>query len=429
MAVDKKKVTSGDIAFKKLEALWKRVLQFVQDWKTAQLIDDKVAIYTSMMNILNKAVKLFFKQNVNTFTNKLYFDIIRQVIRETKADYQAQKAKIMAECEGEGKYKYQINKLNDLIKDVEELAKKMSKSPKGDSKLIVEKLQAIQKNKALRGKSIKEVDLLPAFDTMRKNALRAKHVEAIYSSIIKPIIDYLIKEGAVDETKANTIQKILLDSAKHGYIKDDKVEMSAKVKVWYWPKEAVLNDANKFGYKGNVWLVYTEAIEYAKKSSEDSKDTKKVNEVHFNSSAEYVEAFRNAITNFKQSQWKDTGTAKTRVFYPLFLSKVLEDNKYLAKNLENLFNKMADKLEKDGANKKAVEEIRTVNKKMCEVIIGNTYVFTSQIVVQGGREYQSFKVTRKEAPKVEKKLAPKKVEKKAPVTKKNPKMPSHLDDL
>lgn len=410
MAVEKKTTNQGnkgELAYKRLTDSKEKLLAFLNDSSKAELIDDKVVIYKMVLTLLNQSIKLFLRQNLNTYTNKLYFDVLRKGIRATKTEYGKRKVDIINSYKGENKYKYQIQKMNDLIAEVEELAR-ITKKGTDKANVLSEKVSAITQNLTLRPRVELTIDLLPTITEERKEAIRAKHVSAIYSNSIKPILEWLLKEGVIDQTKADKVQQSLLNIAKNGYLPDDDNKLNAKIFISYWPKEVVLGAADKFGYKGNIWLMYKEVITLEKKSAE-----KKEVVTSFDSSTEYVENFRLILGGEK---------SKKNIFYPSFINKILEDHKSLHKNLSGLFDDIGSKLKEKGASKEQIGEIQ-------EVIIGNTYIYTPRRV--GGKNgYLAITVERRKDVPVEEVKAPEvKKEKKVVEPKSKVNMPKELEDL
>jgi hypothetical protein len=235
MAVEKKTTNQGnkgELAYKRLTDSKEKLLAFLNDSSKAELIDDKVVIYKMVLTLLNQSIKLFLRQNLNTYTNKLYFDVLRKGIRATKTEYGKRKVDIINSYKGENKYKYQIQKMNDLIAEVEELAR-ITKKGTDKANVLSEKVSAITQNLTLRPRVELAIDLLPTITEERKEAIRAKHVSAIYSNSIKPILEWLLKEGVIDQAKADKVQQSLLNIAKNGYLPDEDNKLNAKIFISY----------------------------------------------------------------------------------------------------------------------------------------------------------------------------------------------------
>jgi hypothetical protein len=228
------KISKSEIAYKQVTVLGAKTLEILKTKIDLSKLENKVAVYGRVYGVLNIAIKLFLKQNINTFSNKLYFDVLRDEVLKTKTGYANLKGKILQKYQGESKYRYQLTKMNDLINEVEEMAQFLKKGKSNaNAQSMVEKLSEIQKNVALRPLYVETVDLLPALEKARKVAIRTKHVEAIYKETIVPLMDFLVKEEALDAVKADKIKKHLLNVAKHGYVEDQDKKFDAKVSVKY----------------------------------------------------------------------------------------------------------------------------------------------------------------------------------------------------
>ena len=359
------KISKSEIAYKQVTVLGAKTLEILKTKIDLSKLENKVAVYGRVYGVLNVAIKLFLKQNINTFSNKLYFDVLRDEVLKTKTGYANLKGKILQKYQGESKYRYQLTKMNDLINEVEEMAQFLKKGKSNaNAQSMVEKLSEIQKNVALRPLYVETIDLLPALEKARKVAIRTKHVEAIYKETIVPLMDFLVKEEALDAVKADKIKKHLLNVAKHGYVEDQDKKFDAKVSVKYWPKEVVLGDAEKFGYRGNVGLQFTETLTQGKTITTD-----------FESSGDYISNFKLAVKAFKEGE---KSTASKKVFYVYFLQRVLEDNKELAKSLSKLLTKIVTDLEKEGAKGKEVSNMKDSATEIGEIVetfYGSTYIF------------------------------------------------------
>lgn len=414
MAVEK--ISKGEIAFKQISVMGAKTLQIVNSKLALTDINRKSAVYKQIYLLLEKAVQLYFSQNINTFSNRLYFDILREQVVQTKAGYAELKGKVLQHYQGDSKYRYRISKINELINETEELAQKFKKNKDAAfGKLMVENLKLIQENVKLRPLNVRTIDLLPAIEKARKAALRTKHVEAIYSEIIVPLMNYLVKENALEADKADKIKKHLLSIAKHGYIVDPEKQFNAKISVKYWPKEIVLNDAEKFGYRGNIGLQFTETLSQGRVITTD-----------FESSGDYISNFKLAVQAYNKGE--KTAVGGKKIFYAYLLQRVKSDNKELFGKLKVLLDKLADRLYKEGAKEEDVATMKESAKEIGEVVetfYGSTYIFNIKRVKGEKTSHLrlSIEETKQEAPQYE---APK-TKKVKPVVEK--KLPKGLEDL
>lgn len=125
-----------------------------------------------------------------------------------------------------------------------------------------------------------------------------------------------------------------------------------------------MGDAEKFGYRGNVGLQFTETLTQGKTITTD-----------FESSGDYISNFKLAVKAFKEGE---KSTASKKVFYVYFLQRVLEDNKELAKSLSKLLTKIVTDLEKEGAKGKEVTNMKDSATEIGEIVetfYGSTYIF------------------------------------------------------
>ena len=182
-------------------------------------------------------------QNINTFSDKLYFDILRTKAKETKEAYIQSRLALINKLGGENKYKYQVQKINKLVKDIEDLAQELKKF-KSKPAVYAEKEKELQKmikeleiNRALRPIATNNVDIIKEVQKARKTTKRSENVKNIYVKVVKPLFEFLIKEGAIEKEVFEKVQQILLILVNDGYLKmedeNDKNEIKAKIAISY----------------------------------------------------------------------------------------------------------------------------------------------------------------------------------------------------
>lgn len=433
-----KKASRLDLSYNNIIKIGEKILKVIENASKLEKLNAKweginkkeaFVAYSNLIKILNISIRGMLNQNINTFSDKLYFDILRTKAKETKEAYIQSRLALINKLGGENKYKYQVQKINKLVKDIEDLAQELKKF-KSKPAVYAEKEKELQKmikeleiNRALRPIATNNVDIIKEVQKARKTTKRSENVKNIYVKVVKPLFEFLIKEGAIEKEVFEKVQQILLILVNDGYLKmedeNDKNEIKAKIAISYWPKEKIFNDT-KYGYKGVLGLTYQETFNLPRE------------ETHFYISSEaYVNAFRTAKETIEKTGKRDGVT----VFYPLIKkNKVLEDHELLGRKLKDYLDNIRQNLLKQGFDESTVNKFIDNESKLIQTYLGSTYALIFEQTTQNdGRVQTTVKVNRikteeKKEPKEEKK-EPTKIEKTSKKETSVSNMPKELEDL
>ncbi len=418
-----KAVQMREVTNAKLADVTKKVIAFYKANKSTMFAsaEHKAVFFNTAAKVMTKGIKFLLRQNVNTFSNKVYIEAVMAPAKaKLKAKHQMSKVKAEAFFQKKGlSYNYGLTKINSRIADIEKDAKlkrafaaavKAGKFPEQ-----LTKYEIVMLNKKVRQSFSIDIDLIPTINKARKPYIAEKKVNDIYRSVIVPLLGLFNEEKVFSFANLSKLQEMLKDTVMNGAYKLDSEKnqinkLKPQLTLTYGPKEEVLGRADVFGYKGIIGTTYTEQVG-AKKMT-------------FTSGEEYLEAYvasnqyvmAASKAKLKGVKGVDIKKPAKLLFYPRLKQFVLDSNIQVNEEIGKFVESMLETYRKNNVSESTIKDLGSIEIQGVTLSLS---VRGDDIYINYKRNNKAKKPTSKKAtPKTKvTKATPKKVEKKAPVKK------------